>query len=149
MIREGFVNLVHQNPDVGRTLLLDLITGVQENSVIAAEISGSKSIPSERAIKRSDDDQSNLALGEKARFLNRHPEESNDLDIKNEKDPHHMKDPLIVRKTRDIEKKRNVSTNTIVTQDSQDSEMIDPPRSSISELLYSRWLDGLKKSLGT
>ncbi|EGG09680.1 uncharacterized protein MELLADRAFT_71103 [Melampsora larici-populina 98AG31] len=155
MIKEGFVNLVHQNPDAGSTLLLNLITGVQENSSICAEMSRNdlvfndgQSQGGSLGSKRSNNDHSNHSLKEKAHFLNQYPDESHDLDIKIEKDSSNLNNPSIVRKTREIEQKRNVSTNTIVTQDSsQDSELLDPPRSSISELLYSRWLDGLKKSL--
>lgn len=156
IIKEGFVKLVHQDPDVAGTLLLDLMTGVQENSTICAEMSRNdlifKSDQSQGGsigAKRSDNDHLNLSLREKAHFGNQPSDESRDLDIKIEQDLQNSKDPQLIRKTRDVEKKRNFSTNTIVTQDSRDSEILHPARSSISELLYSRWLDGLKKSLET
>lgn len=218
MIKNGFVKLSEQNPDMGRELLLDLIMGfyesvmafflnfVQEkvegrffligvllfwllwlmnrNETIREELlkknahvfNGSDVAKQQQFIKsdgscnsgrnegkrdeRRMEEKENLRFEEKLRLT----KECVDKPTKVTLNPKHRS--AVARAEEEV-KKREKKESSVITCDGSEVDAVEattaslrspsstststshPQRSSISELLYSRWLEGLKKSLGS
>ncbi|KAG0141603.1 hypothetical protein CROQUDRAFT_663617 [Cronartium quercuum f. sp. fusiforme G11] len=188
LIKSGFMKLAQENPDLGRTLLLNLISGLHENASIREELLKRNALfvsdRSEEALPVSKPvmipvspterptgpikvtaGQLNAALREQTVIADQESDEQIDHDsgsvnewkakleadsVSIDNSARRSAAQLVERKARqalEADNARKFSSSSTTVDDCQHPTP-DPPRSSISELLYSRWLDGLKKSLG-
>jgi len=123
MLSRGFIELKEANPELAYNLVLDILSGINDNQAVRQHISTTRGLFPHRRIQR------NTLLTPKGVVVIEQ-EDSDDISPVSPVSP-----PVSPTRTRG-----SSSSNLSTASGGRD----DAKKSPISELLYMRWLDGLK-----
>lgn len=125
MLSRGFIELKEANPELAYNLVLDILSGINDNQAVRQHISTTRGLFPHRRIQR------NTQVTPKG------------VVVIEQEDPEERPEPPASPPPRppiSPARSRGASTSNL----SSSSGPKDEKRSPISELLYMRWLEGLK-----
>ncbi|KAF5387828.1 hypothetical protein D9615_000411 [Tricholomella constricta] len=121
MLSRGFLELKEANPELAYNVILDILSGINENQAVRQHVQTSRSLfPHKRIIRKSEMTARGLVVTELQEDISGLPSTSGSG---------HAVSP---------------SSASIASAKSDDSTASPAKKSPIAELLYLRWLEGLK-----
>ncbi|EJD48435.1 Pkinase-domain-containing protein [Auricularia subglabra TFB-10046 SS5] len=128
MLLRGFTDLREANPELAYNVMLDILAGINDNNAVRQHISTTRGLfPHRRITRKSEMTAKGLIVVEQEEVVG---PSSSTPDV------------------RDVRSPSRVSTNTSSSAERPESraerEAREAKRSPIGELLYMRWLDGLR-----
>lgn len=122
MLARGFVDLREANPELAYTLVLDILAGINDNGAVRQHVSTARGLfPARRVVRRSEMTTRGLVVVEQ--------EVDEGLPASANASP----SPVVAP-----------SSSSTKSGGSGGGAEESPRKSPIAELLYMRWLDGLK-----
>jgi len=121
MLSKGFQDLKEVNPELAYSLMLDILSGINDNQAVRQHISTTRGLFPHRRVRRNTQMTSNGVV----------VVEQEDSDV-SPSSPTSPDRPSVLKKRTEGSSSDKVSTTP------------DEKKSPISELLYMRWLEGLK-----